>query len=145
MPKDVDNQFGCTWNYPYRSVATTSTHDMSGIRGWWEEDRNNMQEFYNRVLCFGGEAPYFCDPYVCERIIEHHLASPSMLVILPLQDFLAMDEELRRENPLDERINVPANPRHYWRYRMHLTIDQLAGASEFNATLSGMIAGCGRK
>ena len=144
MPKDVDNQFGCTWNYPYRSVATTSTHDMSGIRGWWEEDRNNMQEFYNRVLCFGGEAPYFCDPYVCERIIEHHLASPSMLVILPLQDFLAMDEELRRENPLDERINVPAINPYYWKYRMHINIEDLIEAKKFNNNLREKILQSGR-
>ena len=47
MPKDVNSQFGCTWNYPYLSVATTSTHDMSGIRAWWEEDRNNMPGIFS--------------------------------------------------------------------------------------------------
>ena len=56
-----------------------------------------------------------------------------------------MDGALRRLNPNEERINVPANSRHYWRYRMHLTVEQLANAAEFNATLSDMIASSGRK
>lgn len=144
MPKEVNNQFGCTWNYPYLSVATTSTHDMSGIRGWWEEDRDNMQDFYNRVLCFGGNSPYFCEPYICERILEHHLASPSMLVILPLQDWLSMDGELRRDNPQDERINVPAINPFYWKHRMHLTIEQLIEATDFNNRLREKITQSGR-
>ena len=144
MPKDANSQFGCTWNYPYLSVGTTSTHDMSGIRAWWEEDREAMQDFYNRVLCFGGNTPYFCEPYICERILEHHLASPSMLVILPLQDWLSMDEKLRRENPLDERINVPAINPFYWKYRMHMTIEELIAATEFNNRLREKISQSGR-
>jgi 4-alpha-glucanotransferase len=145
MPKDLNSQFGCTWNYPYLSVGTTSTHDMSGIRAWWEEDRAAMQDFYNRVLCFGGNTPYFCEPYICERILEQHLASPSMLVILPLQDWLSMDEKLRRENPLDERINVPAINPFYWKYRMHMTIEELINATEFNTRLRDKITQSGRQ
>ena len=68
-----------------------------------------------------------------------------MLTVLPLQDWLSMDGALRRLNPNEERINVPANSRHYWRYRMHLTVEQLAAAKEFNETLSNMIAASGRK
>ena len=144
MPKEVNNQFGCTWNYPYLSVATTSTHDMAGIRGWWEEAREHMQDFYNRVLCFGGNSPYFCEPYICERILEHHLASPSMLTILPLQDWLSMDGELRHENPLEEQINVPAINPYYWKYRMHLTIEELIKAKDFNNRLREKIIQSGR-
>ncbi len=144
MPKEQNEKFGCTWNYPYLSVATTSTHDMSGIRGWWEEDRGAMHDFYNRVLGFGGDIPYFCEPYVCERIIDQHLSSNSMLVILPLQDWLSMDGELRRENPQEERINVPAINPYYWKYRMHLTIEQLMEAAEFNNKVREKITQTGR-
>ena len=42
------------------------------------------------------------------------------------------------------RINIPANPRHYWRYRMHLNIEQLASANGFNQTLREMIKLGGR-
>lgn len=144
MPKAQNVRFGNTWHYPYLSVATTSTHDMSGIRGWWEEDREHMQEFYNNVLGFEGAMPYFCEPYVCERIIMQHLESPSMLVVLPLQDWLSMDGSLRREKPQDERINVPAINPYYWRYRMHLTLEQLLDADDFNGKMRQMITRTGR-
>lgn len=144
MPKDASVTFANTWSYPYNSVCTTSTHDMSGLRGWWEEDRAKSREFYNAVLHEGGEAPYFAEPWVCEKVIDMHLESPSMLCILPLQDWLSIDGALRRENPAEERINVPANSRHYWRYRMHLTIESLIEASAFNEHVRNMIKGSGR-
>ena len=144
MPKDPKREFGDTWHYPYRSVCTTSTHDMSTLRGWWEEDREKTQRFFNRVLGLEGAAPWYCEPWVCERVVERHLASPSMLSILPLQDWLSIDGKLRRENPSDERINIPAVSRHYWRYRMHLTLEQLLGEKEFNARLRQIVASSGR-
>ena len=145
MPKDPQMEFANPAWYPYLSVCTTSTHDMNPIRAWWEEDRQVTDSFYHNMLGGQGETPYYCEPWICRQILEQHLWSPAMLTVLPLQDWLSMDGALRRENPNDERINVPANPRHYWRYRMHMTMEQLQVADEFNATLSGMIAACGRK
>lgn len=139
MPKDPNTEFGNTWHYPYYSVCTTSTHDMSGIRGWWEENRKVSQDFYNKVLHESGQAPYFAEPWICEKILNLHLLSPSMLCIIPLQDWLSMDENVRRQNPLEEQINVPKNSRHYWRYRMHLTIEDLQKKTDFNSHLKGMI------
>ncbi len=144
MPKDPHTAFGNTWSYPYYSVCTTSTHDMGGIRQWWEENRDKIQSYYNDVLHCQGAAPYFAEPWVCDRIIDQQLKSPSMLCILPLQDWLSIDGKLRRENPLEEQINVPANPRHYWRYRMHLTTDELLSATEFNDCLRRKIAASDR-
>lgn len=144
MPKDPHAQFGDTWHYPYYSVCTTSTHDMGGIRDWWESDRDVTQRFYNNVLHEGGAAPQYAEPWICEKIVNLQLMSPSMLVILPLQDWLSTDGELRRENPKDEIINVPANPRHYWRYRMHLTVEDLLGQDAFNTAMVNKIADAGR-
>ena len=144
MPKDPKQEFANPAWYPYLSVCTTSTHDMNPIRAWWEEDRQVTDSFYHGMLCGQGETPYYCEPWICRQILDQHLWSPAMLTVLPLQDWLSMDGALRRENPNDERINVPANPRHYWRYRMHLTVEQLSTASEFNATLTGMIKSSGR-
>lgn len=144
MPKDPRAEFGDTWHYPYYSVCTTSTHDMGGIRQWWEENPEKTQRFFNNVLHEGGQAPQYAEPWICAKIVELHLKSPSMLAILPLQDMLAIDAKLRRTDPREEQINVPANPRHYWRYRMHLTLDELASATEFNNTLRLMIAQGGR-
>ena len=145
MPKSVEETFAHPANYPYLSVCTTSTHDMNPIRAWWEEDRQVTEQFWHMILGNQGDAPYFCEPWICRQILDQHLWSPAMLTVLPLQDWLSMDGALRRLNPNDERINVPANSRHYWRYRMHLTLEQLAAAKEFNTTLADMIAASGRR
>ncbi len=144
MPKDPTMEFGDTYRYPYYSVCTTSTHDMAGIRAWWEDNREKTQHFFNNVLHENGSAPYFAEPWICDRIITMHLESPAMLTVLPLQDWLSIDGVLRRENPNDEQINVPANPRHYWRYRMHLTLEELLEAETFNTRLRDKIITSGR-
>ena len=145
MPKSPDEIFANPGKYPYLSVCTTSTHDMNPIRAWWEEDRQVTEQFWNYMLGGQGEAPASCEPWICRQILDQHLWSPAMLTVLPLQDWLSMDAELRRDDPNAERINVPANSRHYWRYRMHLTVEKLAASEEFNKTLSGMIADSGRR
>jgi len=65
--------------------------------------------------------------------------SPAMLCLLSLQDWLSIDEKLRLPDPNGERINIPANPRHYWRYRMHLTIEQLMAADDFNREVTILV------
>lgn len=135
MPKTMGVEFGDTWHYPYYSVCTSSTHDMSSIRGWWEEDLAKSQRFFNTVLNEESKCPTTAEPWICERIVDLHLKSSSMLCILPLADWLSTDGNIRRANPTDERINIPANSRHYWCYRMHLTIEELAAHTEFNKHL----------
>ena len=144
MPKDPNTEFGNTAAYPYFSVCTTSTHDMGGIRQWWEEDRAATQRFYNQVLHESGQAPYFAEPWVCERIVRRHLESPSMLCILPWQDWMSIDGDLRRHAPREEQINVPANSRHYWRYRMHIKLEDLLLCDSLNDILLTAIRTSGR-
>ena len=144
MPKDSNVEFANTFCYPYYSVCTTSTHDMPGIRAWWEEDRGRSQRYFENVLGQQGAAPYFADPWVCSLIINLQLASPSMLCIIPLQDWLSTDGSLRRQNPQEEQINEPSNPRHYWRYRMHITIENLLSKTDFNSDLKSRITSSGR-
>lgn len=144
MPKAAGSTFFHPKDAPYLSVVTPSTHDMSTIRGWWEEDRELSRRFYREVLGWDGEVPYFCEPWVNYAIVEQHFYSPAMWAIFQLQDLLGIDGQLRRENPADERINIPANPKHYWRYRMHLSLEKLAGAEHFNNSVRGLVAGSGR-
>ena len=145
MPKDPAVTFGDPARYPYSSVCTTSTHDMNPVRAWWEEDPALTQRFYNEMLGFDGKAPESCEPWVCRRILEQHLHSPAMLVILPFQDWISMDAGLRRQgNPEDERINVPAINPYYWRYRMHITLEDLLSADAFNSTLASLVKNSGR-
>ena len=144
MPK----AYGCTFdnpaNYPYYSVCTTSTHDMSGIRGWWEEDPTLTQRYWSEMLHQRGKAPRECEAWICESIVRQHLDSPAMLTILPLQDWMAMDEHLRYPDPAFERINVPANSNHYWRYRMHLTLEELLEAEDLNRLVGRLVRQAGR-
>ena len=144
MPKGYGQMFADPAWYPYLSVCTTSTHDMNPLRAWWEEDACVAESFYHNVLGCQGEVPSTCEPSICQWILQQHLASPAMLTVLPLQDWLSMDGSLRRNNPHEERINIPANPRHYWRYRMHLTVEKLAAAGDFNEKLAEMIGLSGR-
>ena len=144
MPKSTDTEFAVLSQYPYLSVCTTSTHDMNPLRAWWRENREKTQRYYNQVMGWWGEAPNDASPEICSNIIERHLQSPSMLTILPLQDWLSIDGALRAADAESERINVPANPRHYWRYRMHLTLEALLGADNFNNTIASMIVRSGR-
>ncbi|MDR0537293.1 MAG: 4-alpha-glucanotransferase [Tannerellaceae bacterium] len=139
-PKSLDSEFAILSQLPYLSVCTTSTHDMPPLRNWWnEENRNKIQRYYNNVLGQDGEAPAECPPNIVSMIIERHLQAPSMLTIIPLQDWLGTDNELRRKNHAAERINIPANPAHYWRYRMHLNIEDLLTAAHLNERIKKMI------
>ena len=144
MPKDNSKVFFHPNDAPYLSVVTPSTHDMSTIRGWWEEDKSRIQRFFNHELGQWGNAPYYCDAWINKAIVLQHLYSPAMWSVFQLQDILGIDDKIRRQNPNDERINVPANPKNYWRYRMHISLEDLIQSHDFNSTFSAMIKETGR-
>ena len=128
MPKDPKQMLGNPAEYPYMSVCTTGSHDTSTLRGWWGENH-------------GGED---CPVDVCEWIVAEHLHSPAMLAILPLQDWFAVEPSLRVKDVDGERINIPANPKHYWRWRMHLTLEDMLDNKAFNQKVAAMVKQSGR-
>jgi 4-alpha-glucanotransferase len=144
MPKEVGYEFGNVMAYPYRSVSTFSTHDMSTLRGWWREDREKTQHFFNNVMRHCGEAPMEISPEQCEEVMRGLLYAPSMLCVPSFQDWMSVDGFWRNPDVDAERINVPANPKNYWHYRMHLTLEQLMAADSVNAKISALIVGAGR-
>ena len=144
MPKTPGQEFSRPKDAPYFSVVTPSTHDMSTIRGWWKEDRNLSRKFYSQELGLVGNPPEDCPGWLNKTVVLQHLASPAMWSIFQLQDLLGMDDTLRRKNPDEERINVPSNPRNYWRYRMHLPIEEMLRCNAFNDGLKRMTAENGR-
>ena len=144
MPKDARTAFFRPYQAPYLSVVTPSTHDMSTIRGWWEEDRVVTQRFYNEELRYSGDAPLVCEAWINKEVIDQHLQSPAMWSIFQLQDLLGIDDAVRRKDPAAERINIPANPRHYWQYRIHLPLEKLLKENNFNTTLQNMVKAAGR-
>lgn len=145
MPKTAYREFADMFNLPYHSVCTTSTHDMSPLRNWWMEDPGKIQRYYNNVLQRPGKAPAECSPEIASQIVSNHLATPSMLAIIPIQDWFAIDENIRRKDIEAERINIPADPNHYWRYRMHITLEELMKADAFNEKIISLISGSGRR
>jgi 4-alpha-glucanotransferase len=145
MPKLFGETFANPYRYPYLSVATPSTHDMSTLRGWWREDRMLSQQFYNNVLGFDGVAPVEMDGRVAHAILMQHLCSPSAFALFAWQDWMAMDERLRFADPDGERINVPSNRNHVWNYRMHISIEKLMSERTFNEEVLRMITESGRR
>ena len=144
MPKSPTMRFGDLNSYPYRSVCTISSHDMPTLRQWWDEDYSRTQDYYNTMLGRQDAAPHPLPGELAKEIIARHLDSPSMLCILSVQDWLAMDEQLRLPDANAERINIPANPKHYWRYRMHLNIEDMIANTALTDTISTLIRQAGR-
>lgn len=145
MPKAFGLEFGRLCDYPFHSVCSTGTHDMSTLRGWWEEDPAVTERFYRQELGCWGEVPRQASGWICKEIIRRHLNSPSLLCILPWQDWMAIDEKLRNPDAAAERINIPANPHHYWRWRMHLTLEELAEHKDLSSEIRTLIQEAGRE
>jgi 4-alpha-glucanotransferase len=144
MPKDPRVEFAHPADAPYLSVCSTSTHDMSTLRGWWEEDRMHSERFFHQVMGQKGECPFYMEPWIARDILNMHFYSPAMWAIFPIQDLLAMDGKLRWDNTNGERINVPAIAQHYWRYRMHLKLEDLINEKKLINELRSMINASGR-
>ena len=145
MPKDPSVRFGHLSRNPYRSVCTISSHDTPTLRMWWDEDAERTQEYYTTMLYRSGNAPHPLPGWLARDIISRHLTCPSMVCVIALQDWLAIDEKLRLPDANAERVNIPANPKHYWRYRMHLNLEDLMAATAFNESISELIVQSGRK
>ena len=112
---------------------------MQTLRLWWNDNPEQRQRYYVTMLQKEGMAPEQLPAYLAEEIIARHLYCPSMLCVLQLQDWLAMDSELRAKNIRNERINVPSDPYNQWKWRMHITIEQLIAADRYNKKLKTMI------
>lgn len=144
MPNDNSKQFWHPADTSYLSVCSTSSHDTSTLRQWWEEDRGKTQVFFNHILGNSGDAPFYCEPWIIDQIITQHLYSPSMWAIFPIQDLLAMNGKLRRVFPQDEHINQPEIIPHYWRYRLHLDVEDLLKADDLNDHIKQLVNESGR-
>jgi 4-alpha-glucanotransferase len=131
-------------NADYMNVVTASSHDSSTLRQWWKEDRALTQKYFNQQLIQYGKAPEEMDSHLAEIIMKQHLYNDAMLAVFPIQEFLATDPELTNPNMDNERINNPAVFPHYWRYRMHLKLEDLKEKQIFNEKIAYWIKDSGR-
>jgi 4-alpha-glucanotransferase len=145
MPKKTGQEFFNPSHAPYLSVVTPSSHDMSTIRGWWNEDQERNQRFFLHELGQYAHPPADCEPWIVRNIIRQHLSAPAMWAVFQIQDLLAMSVDLRQADAASERINEPSNPTHYWRYRMPLSLEELMTSYAFNEMLSDMLLDSARK
>ncbi len=144
MPKVYGVLFEPLESIPYMSVCTTSTHDMAPVRVWWKENKDIRFHYYHNVLGREGNPPDECTSDICRQIIENHLKSPAMLTIIPFQDWLSIDDNIKRANENEERINVPSIPDYYWKYRMHITLEELINADNLNENIRDLNRSSGR-
>jgi len=144
MPKESGREFTDLQTVPYLSVVTPGTHDMNPLRAWWKEDPAKTQRFFREVLGGTGKAPEACTPELTRQILDMHLRSPAMWSLIQLQDLFALYEPFLRDDPGEERINIPANPEHYWCYRMHVTLEELLREKDFGKLIRRMIEASGR-
>ena len=145
MPKNPGLRFGRISQNPYRSVCTISSHDTPTLRMWWDENQERTQDYWNNVLHRPGPAPHPMSGDLATDIIRRHLQCPSMICVISIQDWLAIDESLRLPDANAERVNIPANPRHYWRYRMHVNIEDLSKNSAFTGRIQSLVRGGNRQ
>lgn len=144
MSKNQNDEFAMPSDAPYLSVCSTSTHDTSTLRGWWEEDRGISQRFFRSFINKEGKVPSTMEPWLAREIINQHLLSPAMWAIFPIQDILATDADLRYKNIQEERINIPAIAQNYWRYRLHIKIEDLISNKKFSSDFLSIITSAGR-
>jgi 4-alpha-glucanotransferase len=144
MSESPQKKFNELSSYPYFSVCTTSTHDTSNLREWWEEDIYRSSEYYRYLLGLQSEAPTTCEPWLCKIILEKHLLAPSMFSIIPIQDWFSLIPEYRANHPKDERINNPSNPDNYWRFRIKPYIEDLLDDTDYQKQIKELIKASGR-
>ena len=121
-------------DYPEASVATTSVHDSSTLRGWWEKEGGAAD--FLRAWKDDADA---LDPGARERFRSRYdgetaafalrtlARATSRLFILPAQDFLALSDDYRPVDADDERVNVPGTVTAFnWTWRLPVTIEKLA-------------------
>jgi 4-alpha-glucanotransferase len=144
MPKKMGVAFSNPADASYLSVVTPSTHDMSPLRMWWEEDRSMTQKFYQEVMHAVGKEPELCSEEVVRWIVNDHLHSPAMWSIFLIQDMISISKKYWNPDLSLDRINNPANPYHYWNYRMQINIETLIKDSAYNNMIKDMIVESGR-
>ena len=121
MPKVFGHQFVQTEDLPENCVYTTGTHDMPTLRGWLTEDRVRTRQFLDSLDLDDRKVT----AKTIKKVMDKHLDSPSKWNIYPLQDLLDRDERNWSPNPVDDQINVPANAKNQWKWRMRMSLEKL--------------------
>jgi len=140
MPKQSGAEFADVSKYPYNSVATISTHDMPSFRLWWKKFPERAKRYANGVLGINENVPAEADENICTRVVRQHLHSPAMLCLLSFQDWTAINKDARTNDLELEQINDPANSKQYWRYKTHLSLEDLEKNSSLKKQILNLVS-----
>eukprot|EP00850_Spirogloea_muscicola_P013966 SM000097S24819 [mRNA] locus=s97:544160:552835:+ [translate_table: standard] len=144
MPSEENQEFGNPATYDYMTICAPSCHDTSTMRAWWEEDADRRLRFFQSALGFSQTPPDTCTPDVARAILQQHCDSPSVFAIFPIQDLMALKDKYSERPAAEETINDPTNPRHYWRFRLHVTLEEFLRDEDWLATIQDLLLTSGR-
>jgi len=100
--------------YPSLSVAVTGTHDTEPLIVWWENASADDKHKLSAVI--GADLTSLPHHEVRDRLIEALMASPSQLVLLPVQDVFGWRDRIN-----DPAVIADSN----WVFRLPWFSDQL--------------------
>jgi len=134
-------------HYSELSVATSSVHDSSTLRGWWETE-NGAEQF---LSCWKpeemGYPPGTSDrirnrysPEAAAFVLETLAKTSSKLLILPVQDILALSPDYYTLTAEEERINIPGSVTAFnWTYRIPATTEALLKNTPLISTIKDIL------
>ena len=93
-------------NYPENSVAYTGTHDNETIAGWWKSITVKERKLARDYLCDNWTPDK--DLYKC--FISLVMRSSAKLCVIPMQDYMGLDNSCR--------MNQPSTVGKNWKWRI---------------------------
>ena len=93
-------------NYPENSVAYTGTHDNETLAGWWKSITPQEQKMARDYLC----DQYTPQSKLGKSLISLILRSRAVLCVVPMQDYMGLDNK--------SRINKPSTVGTNWKWRL---------------------------
>lgn len=93
-------------NHNHNSIVYTGTHDNNTIKGWYRKEVNRVMKtqlktYFNRKLN---------TQKVSEEFIRLAFGSVAQIAIIPIQDWLNLDEKAR--------FNTPSQPEGNWKWKL---------------------------
>ncbi|HJD22463.1 MAG TPA: 4-alpha-glucanotransferase [Candidatus Gemmiger faecigallinarum] len=115
----TDNEY-LPHNYPANCVCYPGTHDNDTLLGWWENGATEAerQQLTEYLALTGAEG-------VRDGVLRGVLASPALLAVIPMTDWLGLGSEAR--------INVPGRADGNWQWRAAATAFTPELAAEIRA------------
>lgn len=116
-------------DYEPLSVCTTSVHDSSTMRNWYESELVRNAPNSDKVSEIKFSEKFFTKPFspkTALEVLKDCASAESAWFIPPLQDLLYLNQKYYLEKSDDERINIPGTVTDFnWTYRIPASVEDL--------------------